>query len=260
MWSQNLVIGCLSVCLIACSPRLFAEEISVAVVPVFKETLQQIKPLFEQETGYTLAITSDSAGMLYQKIKQGENIDVFLSADVERPKALIKEGLAISESFFVYTTSRLVLWTKEPLTKPLNETALLKFPTLAVPDPKNSVHGEAAQKILKGLNLWERLLPRIRITKTTAEAYQEISKKNVAAGFIGLAQYLSEVDNLGTEYWIIPQYLYQPLVHGAVILTKSQHQAAARTFLRFLRHPSTLKIIRDFGFRTPGQSDEQGDD
>lgn len=260
MWLQNLVIRYLSILLIIYPINALADEVAVAVAPVFKETLQQIKPLFEQETGHTLTITVSSTGVLYQKIKNGENIDVFLSADVERPKALIKEGLATPESFFVYAIGRLVLWTKSPLTSPLNETTLLKLPTLALPDPKNSPYGDAAQQILKGLGMWEKLQPRIRITNTIAESYQETAKNNTAAGFIGLAQYLSEVDNLGTTYWIVPQYLHRPLIHGAVMLTRSQHPAGARALLRFLRHPRALQTIRDFGFRTPGQINEQGDD
>lgn len=260
MWLQNLIIGYLSFLLVSSSISGHAEEISVAVAPVFRETLQHIKPLFEQETGHTLNIVSYSTGALYQKIKVGENIDVFLSADTDRPKMLIKEGFAVSESFIIYAMGRLVLWTKSPSTSPLNESVLLKLPTLALPDPQNSPYGDAAQQILKGLGVWEKLQPRIRITNTIAESYQETLKNNTAAGFIGLAQYLSEVDNLGTTYWIVPQYLHRPLIHGAVILTQGRHHAGARALLRFLRHPKALKIIRDFGFRTPGQTDEQGDD
>lgn len=261
MWLQNLVIRYLSFLLFLVNYSVtHAEEVSVAVVPVFKETLLHIKPLFEQETGHTLAITSTSTGMLYQKIKNGENVDIFLSADVERPKMLIKEGLAVSESFFIYAMGRLVLWTKSLPTSPLNETVLLKLPTLAMPDPKNSPYGDAARQILEGLGVWEKLQPRIRITNTIAESYQETLNNNTAAGFIGFAQYLSEVDNLGTTYWIVPQYLHHPLIHGAVILTHSRHPDGAHALLRFLRHPKALKIIRDFGFRTPGQMDEQGDD
>lgn len=260
MWLKNIVIRYLGIFLAVQSLHALAEEVTVAVAPVFKETLQQIKPLFERETGHTLTIILSSTGVLYQKIKNGENIDVFLSADVERPKLLIKEGLALSDSFIVYAMGRLVLWTKSSQTSPLNETSLLKFPTLALPDPKNSPYGEAAQQILKGLGMWEKLQPRIRITNTISESYQATSKNNTAAGFIGFAQYLSEVDNLGTTYWIVPQYLHHPLIHGAVMLTRCQHPTGSRALLRFLRHPTALQVIRDFGFRTPGQKDEQGDD
>jgi len=231
-----------------------AEELHIATVMVFLETLEQIKPLFEQETGHTLVITHDSAGSLVREIKKGESIDVFLSSDEERPNALISEGLAIPESFFVYALGRLVLWTN--LALPLSENSLLKINKLALPEPENTPYGYAAQQMLEGLNLWEKMQPRIRLVKTTAEAYQDTLEKRAEAGFIGLSQYLSSLNNLGTYYWIIPQHLHHPIRHSAVILKATRHPTAARAFLRFLRHPAALKVIREFGFRTPSQPED----
>jgi molybdate transport system substrate-binding protein len=114
---------------------------------------------------------------------------------------------------------------------------------------------------LKGLGLWEKIQPKIRLTRTVNEAYQNTQNNQTEAGFIGLAQYLSSLDNLGTTYWIVPQYLYQPLTQGAVILSSTQHLVAAQAFLEFLQHSNSLKIIREFGFRTLSQfAGEQQDD
>ena len=239
-----------------------AVELHVAVAGSFVETLQQLKPLFEQETGHTLIITTNSVSVLYQKIKNNEiAADIFLSADEEHPNLLIKEKLAIPESFFVYAVGRLILWTKSLPIEQLNQKSLLKINTISLPDPKITVYGHAAQQILEGLKLWELIQPKIRLTRTVNEAYQNTQNNQTEAGFIGLAQYLSSLDNLGTTYWIIPQYLYEPLTQGAVILSSTQHLAAAQDFLKFLQHPDSLKIIREFGFRTHSQfMNEQQDD
>lgn len=250
MRSSYPLIGCFML-FFAIPLQSTAEELHVAVVMAFLETLQQIQPLFEQETGHTIVITHGSAGVLLQKIKSGEPIDIFLSSDEERPKQLIHEGLAVPHSFFVYALGRLVLWTNSTL--PLNEKNLLKINKLALPEPHNAPYGRAAQQVLEGLHLWEQMQPKIRLVKTTVEAYQETLEKKAEAGFISLSQYLSSLDNLGTYSWIIPQYLHSPLSHGAVILKATKHPTAARAFLKFLRHPAALRIIREFGFRTPSQ-------
>jgi len=246
------LIGCLM--LFLATPQSRAEEFRVAVVMAFLETLQQIKPLFEQETGHTFVITYASAGVLFQKIKSGEPIDVFLSSDEEHPKKLIQEGLAIPDSFFVYALGRLVLWTNSAL--PLNEKTLLKINRLALPDPRDAPYGRAAQQVLEGLHLWEQMQPKIHLVKTTTEAYQETLEKKSEAGFISLSQYLSSLNNLGTHSWIIPQYLHCSISHSAVILKATKHPTAARAFLKFLRHPAALKVIREFGFRIPSQPKE----
>jgi len=250
MRSSYPLIGCFLLFL-AIPLQSTAEELHVAVVMAFLETLQQIKPLFEQETGHTLVITHASAEILLQKIERGEPIDVLLSSDEEHPNYLIQKKLAIPDSFFVYALGRLVLWTHSGLS--LSEKTLLKINNLALPNPNDAPYGHAAQQVLEGLHLWEQMQPKIRLVKTTVEAYQETLEKKAEAGFISLSQYLSSLDNLGTYSWIIPQYLHSPLSHGAVILKATKHPTAARAFLKFLRHPAALRIIREFGFRTPSQ-------
>lgn len=253
MRSSYLFIGCLMLFLVT-PLQSRAEELHIAVIMAFLETLQQIKPLFEQETGHTLVISYASAGVLFQKIKSGEPIDVFLSSDEEYPKKLIQEGLAIPDSFFVYALGRLVLWTNSA--SPLNEKTLLKINQLALPNPRDAPYGRAAQQVLEGLRLWEQMQPKIRLVKTTAEAYQETLEKKSEAGFISLSQYLSSLNNLGTYSWIIPQYLHSSISHSVVILKATKHPTAARAFLKFLRHPAALKVIREFGFRIPSQPEE----
>ncbi len=246
--------------LIGFSPQYsVAEEVKVAVVMAFYETLLQLKPLFEKETGHHLIIIADSAGALFQKIKTDTTIDVFLSGDVKRPKELINQGFGLPESFQVYALGRLVLWTKLMEHLRLNERSLMEFKSLAVSDPENTPYGHAAREVLVGLNLWENLQPKIQMMKTTADAYQAILSHQTEAGFISLAQYLSSVDNLGTQYWMVPQYLHSPLNHGAVILRETSHLEGAQALLKFLRHPSALKVIREFGFRVPDITESSDD-
>lgn len=238
---------------------VIAVEIRVAVVMAFAETLQQIKPLFEQETGHILIIIEDSAGAIQQRIKDGEVIDVFLCSEQERPKELIREKLAVPESFVVYSLGRLVLWAKSAITLPLDENSLLKINKLALPDPKNSPYGHAAQQALEKLKLWSPMQTHIRLVKTTAVAYEETQRNNTDAGFIGLSQYLSSADNLGTAYWIVPQHLYPPIYHSAVVLKATKYPEEAQSLLQFLRHPAALKIIHDFGFRTLEEPQDRDD-
>lgn len=64
---------------------------------------------------------------------------------------------------------------------------------------------------------------------------------------------------MSTKAQIVPQYLYHPLYHSAVMLKASTHPTGARALLKFLRQPKALKIIHDYGFRTPDQLQEHDD-
>lgn len=244
LWIILIVLGFLP-------QKSMADELRIASVTAFEETLLQIKPLFEQETGHTFTVSVGAGGTLYQEIKGGADIDVFLAADVEHPNDLIREGFAIKDSLTTYAIGRLVLWVKSSNSLLLNERTLLKLKSIAIADTENTAYGQATQQVLQALDLWDKLQPKIKIGKTTGEVYRLVASAQTVAGFISLAQYLSSVENLGTACWIVPQYLHQPIHHGAVIVRATQHLEAARALLKFLHHPKALKIIHDFGFRVP---------
>lgn len=233
-----------------------AEEVKVAVTKAFLETFLQIKPLFEQETGYTVVVLAESSAVLYEKIKHGESIDVFLAADTEIPQKLIAEGLAIPRSFFVYAMARLVLWTKSVDITQLNQESLSKINKLVLADPITSPFGRASQHVLEKLGVWQNVKSDLIITRTAIESYREIFNHRAQAGFILLSQYLSKIENLGTPYWIIPQSFYSPLHLGAVMLNSSENLLGALTLLEFLHCPRAAKIINDFGFKVIDTTDD----
>lgn len=233
-----------------------AEEVNVAVTRSFLEVFQQIKPLFEAETGHTVKIISETSVVLYEKIKQGEDIDIFLSADISYPNKLIEEGLAVPSSFFIYAMGRLILWTTSSKFNRLDEGSLHDVETLVLADPQTSPYGQAARQILQAIGMWEKLVPNIKMTRTLIDSYHEISQRKVDAGFILFSQYLSKLDNLGTVYWIVPQSYYRPLYHGAVILSASENFMGAQDLLEFLQCRRVTRIINEFGFKVTKNIDD----
>lgn len=237
-------------------PECYAEEVKVAVTRAFLEVFQQIKPLFEAETGHTIVVISDTSAVLYEKIKSGEVVDVFLAADLKYPKKLIEENLAIPNSFFVYAMGRLALWTKSDKFRRLDENSLRTVESLVIADPEISPYGQAAQQILRAIGVWEQLNPKLKITRTLIDAYQDIAQQKIDVGFILLSQYLSKLDNLGTVYWIVPQSYYQPLYQAAVVLHSGDSFLGTHSLLEFLQCPRITKIINEFGFKVEKSIDD----
>jgi molybdate transport system substrate-binding protein len=61
-----------------------------------------------------LRLVIGSSGNFYAQIKNGAPFDVFLSADVYYPNALIEAGLASKESLTSYAIGRIALWSINP--------------------------------------------------------------------------------------------------------------------------------------------------
>ena len=94
--------------------NVFAGQTNVAVAANFTEAAKEIAAAFRQSTGHEAVLSFGSSGQFYAQITQDAPFQIFLSADVGRPKKLVDDGLGIPESRFTYAVGKLVLWSKTP--------------------------------------------------------------------------------------------------------------------------------------------------
>jgi len=97
-----------------------ADEVVVAVASNFIKPMQRIAGDFKQQTGHEVKISFGSSGKLLAQITHGAPFDIFLSADTDKVERLIKHGLAVSDSSYVYAQGRLVLWSATETPKPIS--------------------------------------------------------------------------------------------------------------------------------------------
>lgn len=246
----------LSVCLLAFPPAVFAATVSVAVAANFASPLKQLRPLFEQQSGHELRISSASTGTLYAQIRNGAPYDVFLSADRARPERLIAEGLADASTAFVYARGRLILWSPDPELIDGHGTVLQSgdFEHLALANPRTAPYGAAAMQVLRELGLAQSLAGRIVRGENIAQTWQFVATRNAQLGFVALSQPIAA--NLESEgsRWLVPQDMYDPLEQMAVLLAEARDDAAAREFMQFLRSAQAVQKIRQLGY-TAGPDD-----
>jgi molybdate transport system substrate-binding protein len=246
-WFGWLVVSCLVLCQ---SAR--ADEISVAVAANFANTLEQLAASFQKASGHRLTISAGSSGQLYAQAKAGAPYDVFLSADVERAQALVREGLGVPGTRFVYARSKLALWSKQPgfLDARGSRLKQLKLAKLALADPRIAPHGAAAERVLKKLQLWDKLRQQGKIAFGTnvLRAYQLASSGKVECAFVAYTQVLSGSQE--GSFWLVPESLYPPLHQSAVLLKAGDHKPAAESFLTWLKTDrKAIALVRAAGYR-----------
>jgi molybdate transport system substrate-binding protein len=124
------------------------------------------------------------------------------------------------------------------------------FNKLAIPDPKNSNYGLAAQQVLISLGLWEKLQPKIVFTADLSETQQKIQSGEVDLGFVALSL-LNPNKKVEGSLWIVPKKYSQLIEQHVVLLKPAESNSVAQEFLKFLKTPSVHNIIEKYGYNIP---------
>src|SRR6476469_9481038 len=89
-----------------------AQPLRVAAASDLQAALPAIAARFEKATGHEVAVTFGSSGNVFTQVQTGAPCDVFLSADIDYPRELERDGQAEKGSLYRYATGRIVLWIR----------------------------------------------------------------------------------------------------------------------------------------------------
>ncbi len=135
--------------LAALSPA-WADETRVAVAANFTDAAKEIAAAFKAKTGHDAVLSFGSSGQFYAQITQDAPFQIMLSADEERPRKLVADGLAVPESRFTYAVGKLVLWSKADGAVKGEETLKANaFAKISIANPTAAPYGAAAIETLK---------------------------------------------------------------------------------------------------------------
>jgi len=223
-----------------------AGETNVAVAANFTDAAKQIAAAFKEKTGHNAILSFGSSGQFYTQITQDAPFQIFLSADDERPRKLVEEGLGVPDSRFTYAIGRLVLWSRDPnLVKGEETLRRAGFAKLAICNPAAAPYGAAAVETMRSLKLYDTLKPKFVEGANIAQAFQFVDTGNAEIGFVALSQISG---NDSGSRWMVPQDLYKPIRQDAVLLKKGANNEAATAFMDFLKGPEARAIIEKFGY------------
>ena len=227
--------------------QVSASEVSVAVAANFVESARAVAEAFHTATGDTALISPGASGQLFTQISHGAPYEVFLSADAERPQALVAGGYAVGQSRFTYAVGRLALYSTTPGLVD-GQGLVLKRPdlrTVAIADPAVAPYGVAAEETMRKLGAYDALKPKIVKGASIAQAYQFVATGAAEIGFVAQSQI---VPVKGGSRWLVPEALHAPIEQQAVLLKAGANDPAARAFLDFLKTPAARTIISRYGY------------
>ncbi len=148
--------------------------VRAAVAANFATTHEKLVRMFEAETGITVETSLGATGYLYAQIVNGAPYDVFLAADVERPRRLEAEGYAVHGTRFPYALGRLALHAPQwdSLRSGDGELRARQYRHLAIANPRTAPYGSAAREVIERWGLWDSLEPLIVRGENVGQAFQ----------------------------------------------------------------------------------------
>jgi molybdate transport system substrate-binding protein len=248
----------LLITLLSAAPVVAAQTstLTVAAAADLQPALREIAALYDKNGAARLALVFGSSGNLATQIEHGAPYDVFMSADLEYPRRLESQGLAVLGSLTTYAVGSLVLWA--PKTSALDVRHLgfkaLTAPgvrIIAIANPEHAPYGKAAVAAMRWAKLYEPLKSRLVLGENVAQAAQFVASGNAQVGIIPLSLTLAPEFARTGQWWELPPESYPPIIQGAVVLRKSGNQKAAEEFVGFLKSAEAAAIFRRHGFKIP---------
>jgi molybdate transport system substrate-binding protein len=198
-----------------------------------------------------------SSGTFLQQIENGAPFDLYLSADLSYPQALVESGKAAEEDLFPYAVGRLVLWVPDgsPV-NPEDGLHVLTDPRLrrvSIANPEHAPYGEAAVAAMKAEKVYDEVRPKLVLGENVAQAAEFVQSGNADAGIVALSLVLADPVRDTGRWHEIPLGLYPRLDQGGVVLTEARAADAARTVRDVLLGEAGVEILARYGFSMPGE-------
>jgi molybdate transport system substrate-binding protein len=230
-----------------------AGSLTVAVAANVKYAFDELAMEFTKQTGVKVRNVVASSGKLTAQIKSGAPYDVFLSADMDYPAILYKDGQATT-SPKVYANGILVLWTaKDVDLKDVTSLLNTSIKKVAIANPKLAPYGREAINAMDFYNVRTTVEPKLVFGESISQVNQYIDSKSVDVGFTAKAVVLS-AGLQGRGKWVeVPHESYQPIAQGIVMLKygSENNGDAARKFYDFVFSSNAQAIFTKYGYKLP---------
>jgi molybdate transport system substrate-binding protein len=221
------------------------------LIPAFEE----IGERFNDETDYRVEFTFGSSGLLAQQVEAGAPIDVYVSADAGYVDDLNDQGLLLGDSISLYAHGRIVLWSLDARFGAIDDLGDLLDPGIrrvAIGNPDHAPYGRAGKQALESEGIWDEIEPKLVLGSNIRETLQYAETGNVDVAIVALSLALASEDG---HWTLLPAEMHLPIDQTLGIVASTEHEDAAREFVRYVTNEAGRETLAKYGFEFP---DEDG--
>lgn len=230
------------------------QPLRIAVAANAQFVMKALQADFKKKTGIEIELISGSSGKLTAQIKNGAPYDIFLSADMDFPNTLYKEGFGAGRPKIYALGSLIVCGTADLDIK--NWRSLIssdKVKKVAIANPALAPYGKAAEQALRHYGLWDKINSRIVLGESISQVNTYISTGVVSFGFTTEALLYESQDAVKLNWVKIDPKVYGEIQQGMIILAhaKNGNYNKALKFFNYLQSGAAGHLFRKNGYRIP---------
>lgn len=227
--------------------------LTVSAAASLKDSLDQIKPLFEaQYPDIQLTFNYGASGTLQQQIEQGAPADLFISAGQKQMQALVDQSLIDPAKQHPLLANELVVVVPGDSATALSSVTELtgaELKKIAVGQPESVPAGTYAQQSLTASGIWDTLKDKLVFAKDVRQVLTYVETGNADAGFVYRTDAMTS-DKVRIAFGV-PADTHKPIVYPIGILKQSEHAKEAENLYDYLSAQEAQRIFSQNGFKLP---------
>jgi len=232
-----------------------AGEITVAAASDLTFAFKEVAAKFQKDTNNSIKLSFGSSGNFFSQITNGAPYDMFFSADIAYPKKLEAAGLVEPGSLYEYATGKLVIWVPSKSKLDINQglKVLLdqNIGKIAIADPAHAPYGVAAVAAMRHEGIYDQIRGKLVQGENISQTAQFVESGNADVGLLALSLAIAAPMKSAGRYFEIPSADYPPIMQAVVILKSARDKDTSEKFLKFLKEPSAVALMQQYGFVPP---------
>lgn len=231
-------------------------ELVVGAPPELAGCLDALSAAFlAGEKGARLRFVTDASEELYVKVSEGRPIDVYMSPDMRLQGQLLADGKMVYDTWTMYATGRIVLWTADRRFDVTKGIRLLFDPAVknvAAVNAANPYIG-ITYAALHHAGLLDKTMPRLVESDDMQGLVKSVRAGKAQVALLSYETVLAPPMQGVGRYYMIPESEYEGEVlgHAAVVTLHGKANPLAHRFVHFLKTARAQAILVPRGFMRP---------
>ena len=246
--ARRLILALIPVVLIAAyDPQ---REILVSAAISLKSALEEIRPVYEKQSGVKVRFNLGASGLLQKQIEAGAPVDVFASAGEKQMDDLQAENLVIPETRRNLVRNLLVLVLPVDSQAPVHSFSDLVNPgveRLGMGNPKTVPAGQYAEETLRNLKIWDRVQPRLILAENVRQVLDYVLRGEVQAGIVYSSDVLESRGKLRIAA-TAPKESHKEILYPIAVIAETRSRSDAQRFIDLALSKAGQDIFERHGF------------